>query len=151
MSVTFTPVQSAGQTKTVSQMLGEITWLLTQSPIHRQLFIGDLEWFVMPPLLLEQYRVFYGPDRPAGVAFFASVGAETEARLLEGAPKLRADEWKSGDRPWLVELIAPFGGQQEMLADLAANVFPSSGFKFHRVNSDGKRIVETYPGQKLNA
>ena len=31
--------------KTVAQMLGEITWLMTQSPIHKQLFIGDLEWF----------------------------------------------------------------------------------------------------------
>jgi hemolysin-activating ACP:hemolysin acyltransferase len=27
--------------KTVSQVLGEITWLLTQSPLHKQLFIGE--------------------------------------------------------------------------------------------------------------
>ena len=44
--------------KTVAQMLGEITWLMTQSPIHKQLFIGDLEWFAMPAILVEQFCIF---------------------------------------------------------------------------------------------
>lgn len=147
MPVTLRPAEPANPAKTVSQMLGEITWLLTQSPVHRQLFLSDLEWFVMPALLLEQYRIFYGPDRPVGVAFFATVGEEAEARLEGGAAKLRPDEWKSGDRPWLIELVAPFGGQDEMLADLAANVFPGTGFKFHRVDAAGNRVVETFKGR----
>ena len=46
------PVQPAAQSpKTVSQVLGEITWLLSQSPLHKNLFISDLEWMVMPALL----------------------------------------------------------------------------------------------------
>jgi cytolysin-activating lysine-acyltransferase len=151
MSVTLRPAEPATQPKTVSQMLGEITWLLTQSPMHRQLFLGDLEWFVMPPLLMEQYRIFYGPDRPAGVALHARVGAETDARLRQGGVKLRPDEWKSGDIPWLIELVAPFGGQQEMMADLAANVFPGTGFSFHHVDADGKRVVDHFPAVKLDA
>jgi cytolysin-activating lysine-acyltransferase len=145
MSVTLRPTEPTPQPKTVSQMLGEITWLLTQSPIHRQLFLGDLEWFVMPSLLLEQYRVFYGPDRPVGAALYARVGADTDARLREGGIKLRHDEWKSGDIPWLIELIAPFGGHKEMMADLAAHVFPDTGFHFHRVDTDGKRVTDRFP------
>lgn len=131
--------------KTVSQMLGEVTWLLTQSPPHKQLFIGDLEWFAMPAILLEQFRIFYSaPDRPAGLALWARVSAETEKRLQAGANKLRADEWKSGDRYWLIELIAPFGGQDEMLADLSKSVFENKPFKFHRLTDAGERRVETY-------
>lgn len=138
--------QTAPQ-KTVSQVLGEITWLLTQSPVHKQLFIGDLEWFAMPPVLLEQFRIWNGPNSPAAVAFWAFVSEETEARLVEGAKKLRADEWQAGDRLWLMELVAPFDGQDEILADLAASVFPGKTFKFHTVGADGQRQVLSYPPQ----
>jgi len=138
--------QTAPQ-KTVSQVLGEITWLLTQSPVHKQLFIGDLEWFAMPAILLEQFRIWNGPNSPAAVAFWAFVSEETEARLVDGAKKLRADEWQAGDRPWLMELVAPFGGQDEILADLAASVFPGKSFKFHTVGADGQRQVVSYPPQ----
>lgn len=139
------------QPKTVSQVLGEITWLLTQSPVHKQLFIGDLEWFVMPAILLEQFRVFYGPlppnaavgttPTPAAVALWAYVTAETDERLQAGAHKLRVDEWRGGDQAWLIELIAPFGAQDEIIRDLAANVFRGKSFKFHMTGPDGKRRV----------
>lgn len=129
--------------KTVSQVLGEVTWLMTQSPTHKQLFIGDLEWFCMPALLLEQFRIYNGPNSPAAVAFWAYVSEETEERLKAGAHKLRPDEWRNGDRAWLIELVAPFGGQEETLADLAATVFKGEAFKFHHVK-DGKRTVATF-------
>lgn len=130
--------------KTVAQMLGEITWLMTQSPLHKQLFIGDLEWFAMPAVLLEQFRVFYGPNSPAAFALWAMVSEETEARLEAGAHKLRADEWTGGDRAWLIELVAPFGGQDEILADLSQSVFNNRPFRFHAATPDGQRVVRTY-------
>jgi len=133
---------SAGQ-KTVSQVLGEVTWLLTQSPVHKQLFIGDLEWFVMPAILLEQFRVFAGPNHPAAFVLWARVSEETEERLEQGAHKLRPDEWKNGDRPWIIEVVAPFGGLDEIMADMATNVFPGETVKFHRVDESGQRIVDT--------
>ncbi|MNS10311.1 RTX toxin acyltransferase family protein [compost metagenome] len=71
-------------------MLGEIVWLMSQSPVHKQLFIGDLEWFAMPAILLEQFRTFYGPNAPAAVAFWAMVSEETAQRLEAGAHKLLA-------------------------------------------------------------
>jgi len=141
--VSSTPPQGQGL-KTVAQMLGEITWLLTQSPLQKQLFISDLEWFCMPPLMLEQYRIFYGPSTPAAVAFWAFVSDETQERLVAGAHKLRADEWKAGDNLWLMELIAPFGAVDEILLDLSKNVFPDRSFKFHRTTPEGKREVAVY-------
>lgn len=132
--------------KTVSQMLGEITWLMSQSPLHRQLFISDLEWFAMPALLHEQYRVFYGPNAPAAVALWASVSDEVQARLENGAMKLRPDEWRSGDHVWLIELVAPFGGVDEILADLAANVFLGRSFRYHTTTPEGARVVKVFDG-----
>ncbi|MEO1152168.1 MAG: toxin-activating lysine-acyltransferase [Pseudomonadota bacterium] len=50
--------------------------------------------------------------------------------------RLRPDEWKSGDRLWLVELCAPFATENNrlngaMVADLMQNVFPGRTFKMH--------------------
>ena len=135
--------------KTVSQVLGELVWLMTQSQTHKQLFLGDLEWFAMPAILLEQFRLFYGPtpETPAAVALWASVSEETEERLMAGAQKLRPDEWKNGDRMWLIELIAPFGAQDEIMRDLAGSVFEGKSFKFHHLNPQGVRAVASYDAQ----
>ena len=127
--------------KTVAQILGEIVWLMSQSPTHKQLFIGDLEWFCMPAILLEQFRMFHGVDRPAAVALWARVSGETDQRLMSGGGKLRPDEWQSGDNYWLIELVAPFGAGDEILADLQASIFAGKTFKFHRATPDGRREV----------
>ena len=136
--------QMAATDKTISHVLGEICWLMSQSPVHKQMFMGDLEWFAMPAILLEQFRIFNGPQHPVGVAFWATVSEETEQRLLEGANKVRPDEWKNGDQPWLIELLAPFGGQDEMLQDFGKNIFTGKSFKFHFVNPQGQREVKEF-------
>ncbi len=130
--------------KTVAQVLGEVVWLLSQSSTHKQLFIADLEWFCMPPLLLEQFRIYNGPDRPAAVALWAKVSDATQMRLLEGGARLRPDEWRGGEHRWLMELVAPFGGQDEILRDLSSQVFEGGAFRFHQVTPEGQRVVREY-------
>lgn len=141
-SIPLTPgPQHSAADKTVAQMLGEITWLLTQSPIHKQLFIGDLEWFCLPPIIHRTFRMFYGPEAPAAVVLFANVSSETDARLEAGAHKLRPEEWIGGDIPWLIEMVAPFGAQDEIMLDLSTSIFAGKRFKFHRINTLGAREV----------
>ena len=36
--------KAQGHAKTMSAVLGEIVWLMSQSPMHKQFFISDLEW-----------------------------------------------------------------------------------------------------------
>lgn len=141
-SVEAPKLQKAGPAadKTVSHMLGEITWLLSQSPIYKNLFISDLEWMVMPAILLEQFRIFYGPNSPAAVALWANVSEETDARLRAGESRLRANEWKGGDIPWLIELVTPFGAQDEILIDLCSSVFNEKPFNFHVAGVNGREV-----------
>ena len=139
------PKAGPSENKTVSHMLGEITWLLSQSQVHKNLFISDLEWMVMPAILLEQFRIFYGPNSPAAVALWAHVSADTDKRLRDGESRLRADEWKGGDIPWLIELVAPFGAQEEILTDLDKAVFGGKAYNYHTVEN-GTRIVKTRGG-----
>lgn len=137
------PLHSAAD-KTVAQMLGEITWLLTQSPAHKQLFVGDLDWFILPPLAHRTFRIFYGPQTPAAVVLFARVTEETDKRLRAGAYKLRVDEWLGGSIPWLIEMVAPFGAQDEIMNDFATHIFPGEAFNYHRLNEQGQREVMTW-------
>jgi cytolysin-activating lysine-acyltransferase len=106
--------------KTVAQVLGEITWLMTQSPRHKAIPLGDLEWLVMPAILLRQFRIFYQGEQPVGVALWALADDLVASRIDAGDRRLAAVEWKSGTAMRIVELVAPFGGEAEMRAQLGA-------------------------------
>lgn len=136
----FTKPAPDGAAKKVSEVLGEIVWLMSQSPLHKQFFISDLEWFVMTPVLLQQFRLFYDQTKPIGVAFWATVNDEVEERLAVGTTRLRPQDWKSGDRLWVVEVIAPFGGAEEMVKDLKAKVFPQREMKFLTTGAQGRQV-----------
>ncbi len=147
--------------KTMGSMLGEIVWLMTQSQGHKHYALSDLEWLVMPALLLEQYRIFRQGTQPLGVALWAYLTPEAEEKLKSGAGRLRPDEWAInmkldpkkgaihdvGGSLWLVDLICPFHTPEnkmadKMLADLMQGPFKGKKFKFHHTDpKDGTRKV----------
>jgi cytolysin-activating lysine-acyltransferase len=100
--------------KTVAQVLGEITWLMTQSPRHKAIPLGDLEWLVMPAILLRQFRIFYKGEQPVGVALWALADDLVAKRIDAGDKRLAAVEWKSGSNMRIIDVVAPFGGEAEM-------------------------------------
>jgi len=100
--------------KTVSQVLGEITWLMTQSPRHKSIPLGDLEWLVMPAVLLKQFRMFYKGEQPVGVAVWALVDDLVAKRIDVGEKRLTAVEWKGGANMRILDVVAPFGAEAEM-------------------------------------
>jgi cytolysin-activating lysine-acyltransferase len=104
--------------KTVSQVLGEIAWLMTQSPRHKTITLGDLEWLVMPAILLRQFRLFYKGAQPVGVALWALADDNVAKRIDAGDNRLTAVEWKSGTHLRIVDIVAPFGGEAEMRGQL---------------------------------
>lgn len=147
--------------KTVAEALGQIVWLFSQSPLHRHLKIADLEWSVMPAVLQEQFRLFsFGPlpgletvkpeeflpgftregleQMPLGVAFWGLLSAEAEERLERGE-RMRNEDWNSGDRLWLLELISPFSTPENkltevMLVDLVNGPFRGRRFSLHKTD-----------------
>lgn len=147
---------------TVSHLLGEMTWVLTQSPLHRALQIGDLEWLVMPALIYQQFYIFRDGDKPIGLALWAKCNAAAAAKLdrgmIEPENRLTPEEWQSGDAIWLVDLVAPFADaankhREIMMADLIAGPLAGQKFNFHLTDPQtGKRIVRTVEadaGEKL--
>lgn len=151
------------QNKSMGNMLGEIVWLMTQSQGHKHFALSDLEWMVMPALLLEQYRIFRNGTQPLGVALWAYLPPEAEEKLKSGSGRLRPDEWAldmkldpqkgatsgAGGSLWLVDLIAPFHTPDnkmadKMLTDLIQGPFKGKKFKFHHTDpkSGERKIME---------
>lgn len=150
-----------GGPRTVAEALGHITWLFSQSPMHKHLKIADLEWSVMPAIIVEQFRVFrFGPlpgmdnvdpgqfmpgvtkagleQMPLGVALWGWLSPAVEAKVERG-DRLAPDEWKCGDRLWLLELISPFATPENklseaMLVDLIQGPFKDKRFHLHRTD-----------------
>jgi len=149
---------------TVSHFLGEMTWLLTQSPLHKALSIGDLEWLVMPALIHQQFYVFRDGPQPVGLALWAKckpeVVAKLEGGMLDPENRLTLEEWANGDQIWLVDLIAPFANAENrqrelMIADLISGPMQGKEFRFHQTDPrTGKRVVQTVSadaGEQLRA
>ena len=168
-----------GVPRTIAEALGQIVWLLSQSPMHRELKIKELEWSFMPAVLYEQFRVFrFGPlpgsenldqaqfarlgltkegleQMPLGMAIWAKLSAAAEAKLERGE-KLAADEWRSGDRVWLVELISPFATPQNklseaMLLDLMQGPFKTTAFNLHRTDPQSGRRDKVHVASHVQA
>ena len=51
-------------------------------------------------------------------------------------------DWKSGDKLWVVEVIAPFGAAEELVKDLKTHVFPNEKIKFVAMSTSGKEVRE---------
>ncbi len=144
---------------TVSHFFGEMTWLLSQSPLHRALRIGDLEWLVMPALLHEQFYLFRDGERPVGLALWArcndTAAAKIEKGMIEPENRLTLEEWVNGDQIWLVDMIAPFADNQNrhrewMMADLVTGPLAGKAFRFHQVDTAGVRTVQTVDADAAN-
>jgi cytolysin-activating lysine-acyltransferase len=154
-----------GVPRTVAEAFGQIVWLLSQSPLHRELRIKDLEWSFMPAVLHEQFRIFrFGTlpggseaapqtagltkqqieQLPLGVAIWAKLSEAAEAKLEKGE-RLAPADWHSGDRMWLIELISPFSTKdnkltEAMLLDLIQGPFRATPFNLHRTDpATGRR------------
>ncbi len=158
------PVEAGAPAPTVSHFLGEMTWLLTQSPLHRAMQVGDLEWLIMPALLTEQFYLFRDGEQPVGLALWAKCGPAAVGKLdrgmIEPENRLTLSEWSDGDQIWLVDMIAPFASAENkqyelMMADLISGPLAGQAFNFHQTDpATGVRTVRTVEadaGDKLKA
>jgi cytolysin-activating lysine-acyltransferase len=136
----------------VDVVLGQIISVFMRSPRHKTYSLADLEWRVLPGILSGQYRVVQaqqsGVATPVGIALWASVSAAVDIRLSDLSTPLRLnpDEWRSGDIPWLVELVANTQVQQALVKHLGETVFKGQGIKMRVQDADGKTQVGTFKG-----
>lgn len=103
-------------------MLGPMAWLLMQQPHTRHTLVSELEWRVVPALMLEQARLYMRGDAPLAYVSWARMSREVSQRYRHPPHQLSFNDWKSGDEVWLVDVVAPFGGMSKVVEELRTTV-----------------------------
>lgn len=113
-------IEGASEVAKKLPLFGHVVWLYTQSATNRYYFIQDMESRVLPALILDQCKVYLqstGGSLPIAYVSWAYLSAEAEEKFI-ATQKIAPSDWKSGDNLWLVDVLAPFGGEQPILKEL---------------------------------
>ncbi|MCG9664087.1 hypothetical protein C9980_03225 [Vibrio mediterranei] len=113
------------QERTVSnekemQLIGEVTWLLLQSPLHREYPLHVLESRFLNAIRLGQCRIYYDSKGPIGLVTWAQVTEVWHQKLMEQDEWLPEEEWNRGNYLWFMDFIAPFGNCTSIRRSLSA-------------------------------
>lgn len=131
-------------------LLGPVAWLLMQQPTTRHLFLADLEWRVMPALVLDQAKLYLREQTPLAFVSWGRL-SETAAKHYQQPPyHLAPSDWKSGEQIWIVDLVAPFGNAQEILKDVRENLFPAHAIHQLAPATDTKLSILRWPAARPN-
>ncbi len=143
-------LQQAKQLLGKLPVIGPVLWLYMNAPDHKHLFVSDLEWQLLPPVTLNQCKLFMQGQTPLAFASWAYVSDEVQQRLLAGQNRLAPADWHSGENLWLIDTVAPFGGVKELVQDLRNNQFAGKSIRqlVPATNAPGFQAVEWPP---LNA
>lgn len=102
--------------------IGAIALLAARSQTHKYLFMSDLEWLVLPPVSQKQFTLFRSKkNEPIAFVSWAKISADVEKRLLSGQTKLQPQDWNSGDKTYIMDVISPFAQGKEVLKQLQEN------------------------------
>lgn len=118
-------------------VLGHVTWLYSKLDTHKYFSVADLETRVLPPVMLEQCKLYLqgkAGGLPMAFVSWARLDEAAEAKYL-ATQKITPGEWKSGDRLWLMDSLIPFGGQDRIFKELYQEMFANEDI--HLLMPDG--------------
>lgn len=126
------------------RVYGDMLFLAFRSQRHSAMTISTLNAYFQPPVELGQFRIFRFDDVPRGMYTWAYLNRDSERKLIEGIP-LRAEDWQSGDRLWIMDIIAPYNGLMTSIGRwvMQKGNFTDTKFLFRRVEGTNttRRIV----------
>jgi hemolysin-activating ACP:hemolysin acyltransferase len=150
----------AGLRSHVRESFGKVVMAMMMLPRYRHQTLGDLQHLVLEPLIRDRIAIAQRAGEGvqaqdiAGVAIWASVSDEADARLREQIRggtwplRLKAEDWNSGDNNWLLDVIAP---DQRSTASVIANfrqVVKEGSLKLHPLIT---RLVDQETLEKMGA
>lgn len=99
-------------------IMGPALWLYARDPMKKFMFMADIDWAILPPIILDQCRLYTKEGIPFAFFTWALVSDAVDQRLRSGTPRIAPNEWQSGEHLWLVDVVTPFGKTEEMIDEL---------------------------------
>lgn len=132
-------------------VLGAVAWLMMQQAGARHTLLSEMEWRVMPPLVMDQAKLYMRDGAPVAYVSWAQLSEKTAQRYLEAPHHLMAADWKSGDQIWIIDLVTPFGGAPEVMKELRETVFASKAIYQMMPDSQGQAETLTWPAVRAES
>src|SRR5690349_6056327 len=107
-------IQDAKESLKKLPILGPAMWLYARDDLKKYTFIAEQDWLLLPPIILDQCKLYTRDEIPWAFCTWAFVSDEIDARLRSPIPKIAPHEWKSGTHPWLIDVAAPFGDRESI-------------------------------------
>ncbi|MBF0110368.1 MAG: toxin-activating lysine-acyltransferase [Magnetococcales bacterium] len=134
-----------------ASILGKAIWLMSKSPGHRRWEVGVIEDLVMEPIRRRQFKLYVKDNVPVAFVTWAWLSDEAEKGLIHSLMHLRSRDWHCGENLWIVDIVAPFGGEGHVLSDLIGKVFRNEKGKILRPSRSRVGIdVVLWEGGKTN-
>lgn len=126
-------------------LLGPVTWLMLQQPHTRHTLLSELEWRVIPALMRDQAKLYMRDGLPIAYVSWANFSNQVAQRYRTPPHQLSYTDWDCGDEVWLVDIVTPFGGLQQVMEDVRRNVHPGKAVhQLAPVPSDLSKVL-TWP------
>ena len=126
-------------------VLGAVAWLMMQQAGARHTLLSEMEWRVMPPLVLEQAKLYMRDSAPIAYVSWAKLSDAVAQRYLEAPHQLITTDWNSGDQVWIIDLVAPFGGAPDVIKELRETVFAGKAVYQMMPDAQGQAKALTWP------
>jgi hemolysin-activating ACP:hemolysin acyltransferase len=96
-------------------VLGEAVSLMVAMPRYQGWRLADIRARILPPIALQQCKIFRHKGFPVAFVSWSLVSEEIERRL-ESNPELplTASEWRSGSRLCFIDIASPKGNEEEI-------------------------------------
>lgn len=144
--ITFIAPSLKNENYSNAYILGNIAWLLMHSTQHQTMPLHLLNSQVFPAINNQQYVL--GLDENGSPIFYvawANFDAENEEAYLQNYNlSLTPAGWNSGDRTWILFIVAPFGDLSAGYDWMKKNLFvgiPEVRFLYHQGKKRGTRIL----------
>ena len=101
--------------------LGSMFFLIAMSTYHKGRPLAQVYAALEPPLRLSQYRILRTNGFPRAFFTWAGLDRSTERTFAIEHIPLKKEQWNSGSSLWVVDLAAPFGHLDKVIAMMARN------------------------------
>ena len=138
--------------------VGEVVLAMASLPRYRSQTLADVLHLVIAPMLSNRVAIAKsaahegGPEETVGIAIWASVSDEVDARIREQIKagvfpiRLKAEDWNSGEHHWLLDVIAP---SQKMATAVLANFKQVAKDKLVHVHPIASQLVDPAVLEKM--
>lgn len=138
--------QIAPSYKSEAELFGAMVWLWMHSPTHRRCPLYELERLLLPAIKTGQFVLALQNNalqQPAGLMTWALFSAEAEKHYLKSLDRtLQPCDWQSGDRPWILDWVVPFG-HTRAVTTAVRRLYANSSFRglYHKGDQTGLKVI----------